>query len=49
LTDAMPLKLGYPHEWMAINMPSTFGKAEFEPRCTERLASIDRRTLGRQE
>ncbi len=36
LTDAMPLKLGYPHEWMAINMPSTFGKAEFEPRHTER-------------
>ena len=31
LTDAMPLKLGYPYEWMATNMPSTFGKAEFEP------------------
>lgn len=31
LTDAMPLKLGYPYEWMATNLPSTFGKAEFEP------------------
>ena len=31
LTDAMPLKLGYPYEWMATNMPNTFGKAELEP------------------
>jgi aryl-alcohol dehydrogenase-like predicted oxidoreductase len=31
LTDAMPLKLGYPHEWMATNMPNTFGQAEIEP------------------
>lgn len=37
LTDAMPLKLGYPYEWMATNMPSTFGKAEFEPSHTMRL------------
>jgi aryl-alcohol dehydrogenase-like predicted oxidoreductase len=37
LTDAMPLKLGYPYEWMATNMPSTFGKAEFEPAHTARL------------
>ena len=22
LTDAMPLKLGYPYEWMAINCPA---------------------------
>ncbi len=31
LTDAMPLKLGYPYEWMATNMPGTFGRAEIEP------------------
>ena len=31
LTDAMPLKLGYPHEWMETNMPGTFGRAELEP------------------
>ena len=37
LTDAMPLKLGYPYEWMATNMPSTFGKAEFEPPHAMRL------------
>ena len=37
LTDAMPLKLGYPYEWMATNLPGTFGKAEFEPTHTERL------------
>lgn len=37
LTDAMPLKLGYPYEWMAVNMPGTFGKAEFEPGHTQRL------------
>jgi 1-deoxyxylulose-5-phosphate synthase len=37
LTDAMPLKLGYPYEWMATNLPGTFGKAELEPAHTERL------------
>jgi aryl-alcohol dehydrogenase-like predicted oxidoreductase len=37
LTDAMPLKLGYPYEWMATTMPSTFGKAEAEPMHTMRL------------
>lgn len=31
LTDAMPLKLGYPYEWMATNMPGTFARAETEP------------------
>lgn len=37
LTDAMPLKLGYPYEWMATNFPSTFGKGEFEPNHAARL------------
>lgn len=37
LTDGMPLKLGYPYEWMATNLPNTFGKAEFEPDHTQRL------------
>lgn len=37
LTDAMPLKLGYPYEWMATNLPGTFGKAEFEPGHTQKL------------
>lgn len=37
LTDAMPLKLGYPYEWMATNFPSTFGKAEAEPVHAQRL------------
>jgi len=37
LTDAMPLKLGYPYEWTATNLPGTFGKAEFEPNHTARL------------
>ena len=36
-TDAMPLKLGYPYEWMATNLPGTFGKAEAEPTHTMRL------------
>ena len=31
LTEAMPLKLGYPYEWMATNMPGTFGQAELTP------------------
>jgi hypothetical protein len=33
----MPLKLGYPYEWMNINLPGTFGKAEFEPPHAQRL------------
>ena len=37
LTDAMPLKLGYPYEWMATNMPNTFGQAEFKPPHYSRL------------
>jgi 1-deoxyxylulose-5-phosphate synthase len=37
LTDTMPLKLGYPYEWMATTMPNTFGKAEFEPRHITRV------------
>jgi aryl-alcohol dehydrogenase-like predicted oxidoreductase len=37
LTDAMPLKLGYPYEWMAANLPMTFGRAEYEPAHTVRL------------
>jgi aryl-alcohol dehydrogenase-like predicted oxidoreductase len=37
LTDTMPLKLGYPYEWMATNFPSTFGKAEADPQHMERL------------
>lgn len=37
LTDAMPLKLGYPYEWMAVNLTNTFGKSEFEPVHTQRL------------
>lgn len=31
LTDGMPLKLGYPYEWQSLNLPATFGQAEFEP------------------
>jgi aryl-alcohol dehydrogenase-like predicted oxidoreductase len=31
LTDVMPLKLGYPHEWIAVNSPSGLDKAEFQP------------------
>jgi len=37
LTDAMPLKLGYPYEWMAGNLTSNFSKVEIEPRHTMRL------------
>lgn len=37
LTDAMPLKLGYPKDWMAGTFKNTFGKAEFEPRHTQRI------------
>ncbi len=37
LTDAMPLNLGYPYEWMALTFPNAFSKAEFEPPHTMRL------------
>lgn len=37
LTDTMPLKLGYPYEWMSGNFASTFGKAEHDPQHMERL------------
>ena len=37
LTDAMPLKLGYPYEWTAINLPNTIGKGEFAPAHVERV------------
>ena len=37
LTDAMPLKLGYPYEWMAGNLTKAFGVAEQPPRHEERL------------
>ena len=33
----MPLKLGYPYEWMATNLPRTFDRAEYEPAHTVRL------------
>lgn len=36
LTDAMPLKLGYPYEWMATNMPVSLGTPEHQPRHEER-------------
>lgn len=31
LTDAMPLHLGYPHEWIALNLPGALERAEFAP------------------
>ncbi|HEY9012725.1 MAG TPA: aldo/keto reductase [Devosia sp.] len=37
LTDAMPLKLGYPYEWMAMNMPNAVYQAEFQPPHAARL------------
>lgn len=37
LTKAMPLKLGYPKDWMVNSFANTFGKAEFEPHHTQRL------------
>ncbi len=37
LTAAMPLKLGYPHEWTEINMQSAFSQSEFAPRHETRL------------
>ena len=37
LTDAMPLKLGYPYEWQALNLGNAFGQAETPPRHLQRL------------
>jgi aryl-alcohol dehydrogenase-like predicted oxidoreductase len=37
LTDTMPLKLGYPYDWQALNLGNAFGKAEAEPRHVQRL------------
>ena len=37
LTDALPLNLGYPYDWMEVTLPKTFGNAEFEPAHTQRL------------
>ena len=34
LTEAMPLKQGYPKDWMDFTFPGTFGRAEFPPRHT---------------
>ena len=31
LTDAMPLKLGYPHEWVNLNAPASLDKGEIRP------------------
>jgi aryl-alcohol dehydrogenase-like predicted oxidoreductase len=31
LTAAMPLKLGYPHEWVSLNSPAALDKGEFAP------------------
>ena len=37
LTDAMPLKLGYPYEWMDTNLPGTFKQHEIAPAHLQRL------------
>jgi len=37
LTAALPLNMGYPHEWTEINLKATFGRAEFEPGHSVRL------------
>ena len=37
LTDAMPLKHGYPKDWMDNTFPSTFSKVELKPRRHDRL------------
>jgi aryl-alcohol dehydrogenase-like predicted oxidoreductase len=37
LTDAMPLKLGYPYEWQALNLGNVFGKEEAKPRHVQRI------------
>ncbi|MEQ1900613.1 MAG: hypothetical protein ABL866_07750 [Devosia sp.] len=31
LTVAMPLKLGYPHEWIALNASAALETAEMKP------------------
>ena len=36
LTDAMPLKLGYPYEWMATNMTASLATPDTTPRHEER-------------
>lgn len=37
LTDAMPLKLGYPYEWMRTTFPANIERAETNPAHMERL------------
>ncbi len=37
LTDAMPLKLGYPYEWTAVNGLPPLDKAEMHPRHVARI------------
>ena len=37
LTEAMPLKLGYPYEWQALNLGNALGKEEAKPRHHQRL------------
>lgn len=37
LTDTMPLKLGYPDEWISNNVPKAFEQVEFAPRHMTRL------------
>ena len=37
LTEAMPLKLGYPHEWTALNGTPSLDKGEAHPRHTVRM------------
>jgi aryl-alcohol dehydrogenase-like predicted oxidoreductase len=37
LTDAMPLKLGYPYEWTAMNLEPAFAQAEMKPRHAQRM------------
>jgi aryl-alcohol dehydrogenase-like predicted oxidoreductase len=40
LTDAMPLRHGYPYEWMVLNVPNALNKAEFEPRHIARIPQL---------
>jgi len=37
LTDAMPIKHGYPKDWMDLTFPTTFNKVELKPRRRQRL------------
>lgn len=37
LTDAMPLRLGYPHEWTSLNGTPSLDKGEAHPRHTVRM------------